>query len=465
MTVEVDEDFQWSYTGDGITTTFSYTSRIFADTDLQVRQDGVLIDPPLTGYSVTGVGELSGGNVVYDTAPAAGVVVFLVKDVPILQDLDEEALGSFPAEENEKALDRAIIIAGQLDRRIDRSVRQPDEDIDPIDPVPIAADRRGKVAIYADTATADPDVTTITVAQIEGLIDDVAAVDASVTAAANSANAASSSESNAAASAAAAAASVIASLQKASNLSDVTSAATAFSNIKQAATAVATGVVELATDAETVTGTDTIRAVTPANLTAKMASPGAFGVTVPAAITGTTITANTAFRGTDFGSGSTAAVNYTNTATAAQDQHVFKNGGSNIFVISTANTVSAAGNYIRAVANIAGGGTPYLEMVGADAAIPFAVAAKGGANINFYTGGPFTNQVLGLVHAASADRYVTITGSNGGNPGIATSAGSLSINSLLALTNQTVNADAAAVSTNSVSISVNGTAYKFLVKT
>jgi hypothetical protein len=57
----------------------------------------------------------------------------------------------------------------------------------------------------------------------------------------------------------------------------------------------ATGVVELATDAETVTGTDTARAVTPANLTARLAAPGTIGGTTAGAITGTTITANTGF--------------------------------------------------------------------------------------------------------------------------------------------------------------------------
>lgn len=46
-------------------------------------------------------------------------------------------------------------------------------------------------------------------------------------------------------------------------------AASAFGGIKQAATATSTGVVELATDAETITGTDTSRAVTPANVAAK----------------------------------------------------------------------------------------------------------------------------------------------------------------------------------------------------
>lgn len=55
------------------------------------------------------------------------------------------------------------------------------------------------------------------------------------------------------------------------------------------ATATTSGVVELATDAETVTGTDTARACTPANITAKMAAPGAIGGTTPAAGTFTTL--------------------------------------------------------------------------------------------------------------------------------------------------------------------------------
>lgn len=66
-------------------------------------------------------------------------------------------------------------------------------------------------------------------------------------------------------------------LKIASNLSDVANAATSFDNIKQAATTSATGVVELATTAETDTGTDTTRVVTPDGLAgsyagAKMAS-------------------------------------------------------------------------------------------------------------------------------------------------------------------------------------------------
>lgn len=55
-------------------------------------------------------------------------------------------------------------------------------------------------------------------------------------------------------------------LLSSNNLSDVANAATAFSNIKQAATTSATGVSELATQAETEAKTDTDRTVTPSGL-------------------------------------------------------------------------------------------------------------------------------------------------------------------------------------------------------
>lgn len=59
---------------------------------------------------------------------------------------------------------------------------------------------------------------------------------------------------------------LVGALLASNNLSDVASASTAFANIKQAATASATGVVELATQAETEAKSDTDRAVTPADL-------------------------------------------------------------------------------------------------------------------------------------------------------------------------------------------------------
>lgn len=66
-----------------------------------------------------------------------------------------------------------------------------------------------------------------------------------------------------------------------------------FNDVKQDATENATGVLEKATIAEVVTGTDTDRAVTPAGITARMEAPGEIGGTTPAAGVFTTVKATT----------------------------------------------------------------------------------------------------------------------------------------------------------------------------
>ena len=71
-------------------------------------------------------------------------------------------------------------------------------------------------------------------------------------------------------------------LEASNNLSDVASAATAFGNLKQAASTTATGVVEIATDAETNTGSATDKVITPANLTQRAMLQGLHSMWIPA---------------------------------------------------------------------------------------------------------------------------------------------------------------------------------------
>lgn len=66
-----------------------------------------------------------------------------------------------------------------------------------------------------------------------------------------------------------------------------------YTNAQKASTTQPGFVTELATDAETVTGSDTARVVTPSNLVAKMAAPGAIGGTTPSTGAFTTVTATT----------------------------------------------------------------------------------------------------------------------------------------------------------------------------
>ena len=62
-----------------------------------------------------------------------------------------------------------------------------------------------------------------------------------------------------------------------------------------AATASAAGIVELATGAETVTGTDSTRAVTPAGLTSRFDEPGTIGGTTPGAVNASTLSTTGTF--------------------------------------------------------------------------------------------------------------------------------------------------------------------------
>ncbi len=94
------------------------------------------------------------------------------------------------------------------------------------------------------------------------------------------------------------------------------------------------GTLETSTDAESVTGTSTVVAVTPASLTARLAAPGAIGGTTPAAGTFTTLTATNLVVNTLISYNGGAATDFIGTATL--------NNGT----VDVANTNIAAGDRI-----------------------------------------------------------------------------------------------------------------------
>lgn len=171
MTVELAPS-RWSYIGNGATTGFAYTSRIFADSDLKVFIDGTL-KTLVSDYSVTGAGSAGGGNVVLLNAPASGGAVVIIRDVAATQGLDLASLGSFPAEENEKALDRLTVLAQQLEDAGERVLRQPDGDTANILPLPVKALRAGKVLGF--DADGSPVVSSSSLASVDSILDSAAA--------------------------------------------------------------------------------------------------------------------------------------------------------------------------------------------------------------------------------------------------------------------------------------------------
>lgn len=140
---------------------------------------------------------------------------------------------------------------------------------------------------------------------------------------------------------------------RANNLADVGNVATAFSNIKQASTETATGVVELATTAETQAGTDAVRAVTPAGLTAKEATSAQY-------------VANTADRilTTDQVWGAAALVTLTDAATISVDMSTLINA-----------TVTLAGNRTLA--------SPTNEKIGQSGVIYIVQDATGSRTLAY----------------------------------------------------------------------------------
>lgn len=199
-----------AYTGNGVTTAFSFPYRFFANTDLVVVKVSTLgVETTLvltTDYTVTGADLDAGGTVTCVVAPAAGERLVIYRDMDYTQEVDYTSGDSFPAETHERALDRLTMQNQQLKDAVDRSVK------------------------VSETSTVTPDEL------VESINDAVVAAAASATAADASADAAALSATAADASADAAAASAASIdpaslLTKAGNLSGLASAATARSNL------------------------------------------------------------------------------------------------------------------------------------------------------------------------------------------------------------------------------------------
>ena len=118
-----------SYSGNGSTTAFAYTFKIFANTDLQViirSSTGTeTVKTLTTHYTVSGVGDASGGNVTFTTGntPASGETVVIRRAVPQTQAIDYIANDPFPAESHEEGLDRATMTTQQVQEELDRAIK------------------------------------------------------------------------------------------------------------------------------------------------------------------------------------------------------------------------------------------------------------------------------------------------------------------------------------------------------
>ena len=119
-----------SYSGNASTTVFAYGFKIFDDDDITViiRTDSTGAETTktkTTHYTVSNVGNSSGGNVTFTSGntPASGETVVLIRDTARTQLTDYTPNDPFPADSHEDALDKLTLITQELEEELGRSLK------------------------------------------------------------------------------------------------------------------------------------------------------------------------------------------------------------------------------------------------------------------------------------------------------------------------------------------------------
>ena len=117
MTVETTNS-TISYTGNNSVATFAYNFLTYSEDHLFIYLDDV---EQTSGFSITGIGDDSGGSVIFDVAPFSGVEVRIDRTVPETQLIEYQEYGPFKAKTNERGLDLGVMIGQQNARDTGRN--------------------------------------------------------------------------------------------------------------------------------------------------------------------------------------------------------------------------------------------------------------------------------------------------------------------------------------------------------
>lgn len=113
-------------TADGIDTVFTYTFKIFEETDLEVLETTAAgVETTATGYTVSGVGNDAGGSITYSVAPASGTKITLRSNRLAKAEVDLPSTGPFQDADVEEGFDIVTRLVQQSEEAIGRSLKVP----------------------------------------------------------------------------------------------------------------------------------------------------------------------------------------------------------------------------------------------------------------------------------------------------------------------------------------------------
>lgn len=142
MTVQAQTPIKRSI-ANGVTTVFPYDFLLLDAGDLAVYLDDALADS--STYSISGIGQVSGGNVSFFSAPASGVVVSRVREMELLRLVDYQNAGDFKADTVDADFDRIWMALQDSYARFSRSLHVRADDPSEFGDLelPLPADRAG----------------------------------------------------------------------------------------------------------------------------------------------------------------------------------------------------------------------------------------------------------------------------------------------------------------------------------
>ena len=143
MTVDVQVPYT-ELQGNGVSTSFGYPFLLPSAAWLRVYLNQVL---QTGGYSVTGLNNPAGGQVLFTTPPALGAIILLTRISPLNQLVDLQPYDAFPAQTVEDALNKMTIIAQQVQAALIGRVGIPETELpgQQVMQLPSAGDRANQV--------------------------------------------------------------------------------------------------------------------------------------------------------------------------------------------------------------------------------------------------------------------------------------------------------------------------------